>query len=122
MANAEKNGHVTTAEWAQRFGEWLTLEMDERNYTAADLARRTDLTRQMIGKWRHGYDRPSPTSARKLAEVFGLNPLDVMAKAGHLSDTDPARNRLGDLLRFVPDDRLSELERFIRFLALDQSS
>lgn len=106
----------TPQEWASNFASWLDQQMTTRNYTDSDMARRAGVTRQMVGKWRRGHDRPSPASASKLAEVLGLNPLDVMAEAGHTSGTDPARARLGDLLRYVPDERLRELETFIRFL------
>jgi len=130
-SNGVSDESLTITEWSRKFGEWLDEMMVSRNYTSSELARRTavvrdgkvitpGVTRSMISKYRRGIDRPSPRSCTRIAEVFGVNPLEVMSLAGYGGSHDDTRSRIADLIRFIPDARLPETERFLRFMAAEE--
>lgn len=114
------NDDFTALAWSRKFGEWFDSLMTAHGYTNADLARRTDITRVMVGKYRRGMARPSPKTAQKIADAFGLNPFDVMSVAGYGGDVDDTRSRIADLVRFIPAERLPETERYLRFIANEE--
>jgi transcriptional regulator with XRE-family HTH domain len=87
-------------------GSWIRRQLLRRDWTAADLARRIDVSTGAISEWIAGKRRPSPASCLKLAEAFNVEPDDVLALAGHRLPTTPLRaddprNRIIALIKRV---------------------
>ena len=85
---------------------WIKQQLQRRDWTAADLARRTGVGTGRISEWMSGLRRPSPNSCTILADAFGAEPDDVLVIAGYRAapeSFDPAdpRRQIISLLRRV---------------------
>lgn len=76
---------------SQQFGRWLANQMDRREWTQADLARRLSASTGAVSMWLRGERVPSPASCDRIADVFGLPVDDVLTLAGHRPATEPIR-------------------------------
>jgi transcriptional regulator with XRE-family HTH domain len=82
-------------------GWWafLQAELDERGWNIAELARKSDVDRSVITRWRDGGDA-TVTNARKVAAALGVPLLRILVHAGVLTDSEVA----GVELHTVPLD------------------
>lgn len=64
------------------FGEWLRIQLDRRDWTQSDLARRLGMKSGVISSWINGVRRPSHDSCFAIARELGVDPELVVAKAG----------------------------------------
>ena len=75
----------------ERFQEWLSDQMEARDWSQAKLAREIDVFKGTVGRWLMPADsemhrRPSFESARRLADLFGVDlrfVLDLVGILGH---------------------------------------
>ena len=86
---------------------WIRRQMDRRGWKAADLSRQMGVGSGRISEWLNRQRRPSPESCIKLADVFGADPDDVLALAGHREpleplDIDDPKRRIIALIRKAP--------------------
>ena len=96
---------------------WIGRQLERRDWSAADLSRRTGIGSGRISEWMTGKRRPSPASCLRLADVFNVDPDDVLALAGHREasfplQADEPRTRIVNLVRRVrlTPDRVAGLE------------
>jgi transcriptional regulator with XRE-family HTH domain len=76
--------HATPPAQKEAFAKWLTVQLELRQWKAADLARRSKLSVSAISLLLHAQRTPEPTSCQKLASALGL-PVDlVYEQAGYL--------------------------------------
>ena len=85
---------------------WIRRQMARRGWKAADLSRQMGVGSGRISEWLNRQRRPSPESCIKLADVFGADPDDVLALAGHREpleplDIDDPKRRIIALVRKV---------------------
>lgn len=104
-----------------KFSEWLLDEMEKRNWSQADLARRAGLTRAAISNYVSG-KRPNGEAIDKLAKALQLPPsllFDISS-----TTKNPTRNTWADemahKLSLLDESRKEIAEKFIRAL-LDQN-
>jgi transcriptional regulator with XRE-family HTH domain len=108
-------------ETGQGIPGWIRRQLARREWTAADLSRRTGVGTGRISEWMSGQRRPNPTSCIALAEAFGVDADDVLAIAGHRIpvepvDPDDPRRRIDSLLRRVrlTPDRARTIEAILQ--------
>lgn len=78
------------------FSEWLFEQLQERNWSQADLARASGLTRQAISYYTSDKSKsPDIHSLRKIAKAFKVPEDIVLEKAGLM----PAKSELSALKR-----------------------
>lgn len=70
------------------FPEWLQSELDNREWTQADLARKAELSRTVISRVMNGERLPGIDFCKGVARALGLRDIDVMRRAG-LADPEP---------------------------------
>jgi len=71
------------------FPEWLQTELDNREWTQADLARKAELSRTVISRVMNGERLPGVDFCKGVARAFNLRDIEVMRRAG-LADPEPA--------------------------------
>ena len=79
-----------TTRMDNKFSAWLIQQMKERDWSQADLARKTNLTRQAIANYVAGRI-PDEKALHQIARAFKLSPVLVFRNAGLLPaepDTD----------------------------------
>lgn len=76
---------------AEKFPIWLQRQLDRREWRAAELARRLDISPGVVSHWLNGQRLPSPASCDRIADVFGLPVDDVLTLAGHRPATEPIK-------------------------------
>ncbi len=91
-------------EIAPSFGTWLLDEIERREWTQAEFARRSKLKPQNVSRWISGERLPSYNSCLTIARVLGIDPDIVLGKAGH-----PLTRQVRERPRSL-DDILRELE------------
>jgi transcriptional regulator with XRE-family HTH domain len=109
---------------------WIGRQLERREWSAADLARRTGIGSGRISEWMTGKRRPSPASCLRLADVFVVDPDDVLALAGHREASSPLpadepRTRIANLVRRVnlTPDRAAGLEAtLLAWIEFDRAS
>lgn len=105
------------------FGEWLKSELERRQWTQGELARRSGYDSGQISHWVNGTRTPSVRSCRDLAEALDLPEQVVMEAAGRkirnpeipdgVDLHDPAINFVAhNIDQLSPEDR----ERLLRFM------
>ena len=102
------------------FIAWLYLELDNRDWSQADLARRSGLTPSAISLVISGDRNPGPTFCNAVAVALYIPPPVVFQAAGLLPpDTDPRRVEeqiAAYKLAGLDDDQLTEVNKFIDFI------
>jgi transcriptional regulator with XRE-family HTH domain len=109
---------------------WIKQQLQRRDWTAADLARRTGVGTGRISEWMSGHRRPNPASCIVLADAFGADPDDVLVIAGYRAapesfDPDDPRRQIISLLRRVhlTPDRARTLEAILEtYLETDRGT
>lgn len=71
------------------FPEWLQVELDNREWTQADLARKAELSRTVISRVMNGERLPGVDFCKGVARAFNLRDIEVMRYAG-IADPEPA--------------------------------
>src|SRR3954454_10155451 len=98
------------------FQEWLRAELKARDWSYSKLARELDLFKGTVSRWLAdpadpSFRRPSIESYRRLGEVFGVDPISIMAMAGIegmnvTSDLSPIKRDIMSAVIAIPDDLL----------------
>jgi transcriptional regulator with XRE-family HTH domain len=105
--------HATPPAQKEAFAKWLTVQLELRQWKAADLARRSKLSVSAISLLLHAQRTPEPTSCQKLASALGL-PVDlVYEQAGYLGAnsarlSSPKRSLI-ELVKRLPEADASKL-------------
>ena len=69
----------------KEFSKWLQEEIDKREWTQADLARKTNLSRAAVSQVLSENRRPGPEFCRATAHALDLPEEEVFRQAGLLS-------------------------------------
>jgi transcriptional regulator with XRE-family HTH domain len=98
------------------FQDWLRSELEARDWSYSKLARELDVFKGTVSRWLADHDdpafrRPSLESYRRLGEVFGVDPLQVMGLAGIegldvTNDLSPLKRDIMSTIIAIPDDLL----------------
>lgn len=100
-----------------KFSDWLLKQMEEKDWSQADLARAADLTRSTISYYLSPKSKsPDEVALRKIAHALKLPPELVFEKAGLLpakSDLSPIKRKLAHVAEDLPD---SDIEIAITLL------
>jgi ribosome-binding protein aMBF1 (putative translation factor) len=99
-----------------RFGSWLVAELEQRGMSQSGLSSRLSTSRNTVYRWIKGDITPDPESCRKLGRVLGIDPMEVLAQAGHVGIIDDARQQLIELVRSLPDERLNDARLYLHYL------
>lgn len=97
------------------FNDWLLSQLQEREWSQADLARASGLTTAAISKYINGRT-PDETALRKIAKALNLPADLVFEKAGVLPpkpELSPIKRALFHLAEGLPD---SDIESAIALL------
>jgi transcriptional regulator with XRE-family HTH domain len=103
----------------ESFHAWLRRQLQRRDWSQADLARRMNAATGAVSNWVRGERIPNPQSCERLADVLGEDPDFVLTLAGHRppdpSDDDPRIGQLVTLARKMPSHELDELIKWAEF-------
>lgn len=86
----------------ERFGRWLARQLEQRELSAAEFARRIGSSPGVVSHWIRGARVPSPTSLVKIADVLDVDVDRLLVIAGHrpavagVKEVDPAGSKLAD--------------------------
>lgn len=97
----------------ERFPIWLARQLDRRNWSQTDLAKKVGTNSSVVSRWVRGERIPSTRSVEKIAEAFDVDPDYVLAISGHrpndLDDEDELKEELVAMIEAHPkpvSDRL----------------
>lgn len=94
------------------FSEWLQSEMESRNLSQSELARRAGLNRAVVNKIVNQISMPTPETIEALARGLKLPSEQVFRAAGLLPPVPPKRaqvDELDHLANLLGDDDLQEV-------------
>lgn len=77
---------MTECQLVNTFAEWLMQQLEERDWSQAELARRAGVTRQAISNLINSNRQVGPEVANGIALALGLPPEEVFRKAGLIPD------------------------------------
>jgi len=101
--------------------EWLQAQMDERNITAAELARRSGISAPQITRLLSGQRGVSELSLRAISEALGIPPEVAFRVAGFLPPV-PAKTEQSEQLLYLfnqlDPDKKQDLLGYAEFLTL----
>ena len=107
----------------QDFIYWLSQELAARGMSQNELARRADISRPLITRALNGDMPVSADTCIKIAAVFDMPPVDLLALAGILPDNtsqnsiaDPVVKAITDIAADLPPAQREKLLVFARFL------
>jgi SOS-response transcriptional repressor LexA len=87
---------ATDAGQKSRFAEWLTAEIKARNWNQSEFGRRAgESSRSTVSSWVTGSRLPEPDSCVRIADALGIDPDEVLDRAGHRKMT-PVERQLRD--------------------------
>lgn len=96
---------------------FLQAELDERGWTISELARKSDVDRSVITRWRDGTEVTVP-NARKVAAALGVPLLKALVHAGVLTPGEIAgvelQGAILDPVGLNDDELLAEIGRRFR--------
>ena len=95
------------------FQTWLMKQLQERDWSQADLSRKSNLTRQAIANYMAGRI-PDEKSLRQIARAFKLPPITVFRAAGILPaepDTDEWVEEMSDKISQIKDPTRREMAK-----------
>ena len=103
-----------------KFNDWILSQLREREWSQADLARSSGLTRGAISKYL--IDRiPDESALRKIAHAFKLPPETVFCAAGILPPEDSSQPpHLLEWIKIFRDaepDKRDEMLKYARYVA-----
>jgi transcriptional regulator with XRE-family HTH domain len=103
-------------EQTNSFGTWLQARLDALNMSQADLAHEMDVARTMVNRYTQGHLVPPPETCRKLATGLRMDTVDVLIAAGWVPAITDARQRLVELIRYLPDSKVENARLYLQFL------
>ena len=97
------------------FTDWVQNELNKRNWSHADLARRSGITQTHISRIMSQMRKPGPDALLNIAKAFQIAPEEVMRRAGLLPSSANALLDEQQLLQELHKkiDRLSAEDRQI---------
>ncbi len=102
------------------FIDWVNSELEKQNWSQADLARHSGLTKGGInGMMNKKQIRPGYDICMGIAKAFGISEIFVLRKAGLLPEgpgDDVEYEEFHDLFSKVPDDRKEEVKGILRVI------
>lgn len=109
----------------KKFNELFTELAIKHKFSDAELARRLNVDRSTIGRWRKGTLSPSLTTIKEIADIFGVSPLIfVEEKLGGVEFIDKKLNAEIETIAAHHDgdewteEELAELEEFKKFVKM----
>lgn len=72
------------------FWKWFRDQLDEREWTQADFARRSGLSNNVVSQWARAKRHPTPESCQLIADTFYL-PLDEVLRAAGIRPVEDGR-------------------------------
>lgn len=107
-----------------RFVEFLLRELQVRDWTQADLARKAGLSRMAVSAVIAGKRDPGPDLCNAIAGALELPPETVFREAGLLRDLPTPRAKFEEIviyrLSLLDDDQLENVLRYIKFISTDE--
>jgi transcriptional regulator with XRE-family HTH domain len=94
-----------------KFNDWLLERLKELDWSQADLARGSGLTRSVISKYMTGRI-PDEAALRKIAKALHIAPESVFRAAGILPpapEKDPVIDEITHLARSLPPEDVQDL-------------
>jgi transcriptional regulator with XRE-family HTH domain len=92
----------------EHFGTWLTEQLQQRDWSMSELARRCGVSHATISRIIGGSQNPSPELCREMARALTLSPETVFRKAGLLppepDSSDPLLNEAVHLFQQLPEE------------------
>jgi transcriptional regulator with XRE-family HTH domain len=92
------------------FNDWLLKKLQEMDWSQADLARQSGLTKGAISKYLMGRI-PDETALRKIARAFKLPPETVFRAAGVLPPQLPENEKLEQAKHLLSDPSLTDEDK-----------
>jgi len=91
------------------FGQWLQHQLDRREWTKAEFARRLGVANGDVSRWVRDERVPSPASIDRIADVLGVDVDLALTMAGHRPpdlhvDPDSATAQLMPLIEKIDWD------------------
>jgi transcriptional regulator with XRE-family HTH domain len=83
------------------FGRWLQRQLDRREWTQADFARKVNLSTGTVNHWITAKRIPDPPSCDRIADALFLDVQDVLRHAGHLSETPDDSEHVRELIAMI---------------------
>jgi transcriptional regulator with XRE-family HTH domain len=106
-----------------QFRDWLSSELEQRGWTAAELAKRASINPSTLSRILDDKE-PRPVGvevARKIALGLGEAPEKVFILAGllpaPLGEDDPTVHEITNLVKQLPESKRREVLEFTRFKA-----
>jgi transcriptional regulator with XRE-family HTH domain len=101
------------------FNDWLDRELNKRNWTRAELARRGDISQSALSLIYSGQRKPGIELCGKVAKALGLPAENVLRQAGLLDDAT-ARDKVMEILAYraslLDARQLDELLKYADFI------
>lgn len=82
----------------------ITELRKSKDWSQTDLAGKSGVSREMIGKYERGEAVPSIEAAKKIADAFEVS-LDYLVGNAEQAIDKATLNRLNDINRLAPDDK-----------------
>lgn len=98
------------------FTEWLNNELEKRNWSQSELARKGNLSKGAISHIMNGTRKAGNDVCEAIAEVLGYPPEYIFRKAGLLppipEETEKSK-RLIHMFNIMPDDEQNDLLTYL---------
>ncbi|GAB3472222.1 helix-turn-helix domain-containing protein [Actinophytocola sediminis] len=95
-----------------RFARWLEDQLAALEENVTDFARRSDIHRSVVARWKSGSHRPDVDNARRLAEATGRPLLEVLVVAEIMTEDEAKLQTAGvDPGALTSEQLLGELSR-----------
>jgi transcriptional regulator with XRE-family HTH domain len=99
------------------FGDWLTKKMEEREWSQADLARASGLTRQAIGYYLGPKSkRPDEEALKLIAKAFKVPIEQAYRAAGILPPEKKRKETIEEIEHALDDLSEGELQEFLSYV------
>lgn len=95
------------------FAEWLEAELNKRDWTRADLARRAGISKPQISRIMNREQSPGHSTCTGIAAALGLPPETVYRAAGLLAPVSERTDLTDKLLNVVDDLPPAEQNRLL---------
>lgn len=102
------------------FGERLKMIRKQCGLTQKSLANELFVSQQSVWKWEKNESSPNPETIAKMAQIFGVTTDYLLGQEKEKpasASTDGLDPELLELIKRIPDDRMPEVERYLRFQA-----
>ena len=101
----------------ESFGEWLSLQLNERRWRQADLARAANLDSAVISNLVNGRRGPGEDTCRAIAHAFGLPAESIYRAAGLLPELPTMDEAMREILEYkLGELTLAQREEVLRFI------